>query len=60
MKNPWTCPQCGKETTDYPAICRRDDKTEICSECGTAQALADYHNWERQNMPDFLKSGEQK
>ena len=19
-----------------------------------------YHNWERQNMPDFLKSGEQK
>lgn len=42
MKNPWTCPHCGKETTDYPAICRRDNKTEICSECGTAQGLADH------------------
>jgi hypothetical protein len=42
MKNPWKCPQCGNETTDYPAICRRDNKTEICSACGTAQGLADF------------------
>jgi len=42
MKNPWTCPHCGKKTTDYPAICRRDNKTEICSKCGTAQAFQDF------------------
>lgn len=35
------CPKCGKEYTDYPAISRRDNKTEICSECGLAEALED-------------------
>ncbi len=34
------CPKCGKEYTGYPAISRTDNKTEICSECGTAEALA--------------------
>lgn len=35
------CPRCGKEYTDYPAISRCDNKTEICSECGLAEALED-------------------
>jgi len=36
------CPRCGKPYTDYPAISRRDNKTEICPECGTAEAFEDY------------------
>ena len=39
----WTCPNCEQETTDYPAICRRDNKTEICSECGEIQAIQDFN-----------------
>lgn len=39
---PWKCPRCGKETNDYPALSRTDNKTEICSQCGTDEAMA---NW---------------
>jgi predicted RNA-binding Zn-ribbon protein involved in translation (DUF1610 family) len=41
---PWICPKCGRETTDYPALSRRDNKTEICSACGTFEALEDWGN----------------
>lgn len=33
------CPICNKELGQYPAISRKDDKTKICSECGTLEAL---------------------
>jgi hypothetical protein len=35
------CPRCKKELKGFPAISRRDNKTEICSECGTDEALFD-------------------
>lgn len=38
----WICPRCGKETTDFPAISRTDNKTEICSQCGIDEAMS---NW---------------
>lgn len=34
-----TCPRCGKVYLDYPAISRKDNETEICPECGLAEAL---------------------
>ena len=34
------CPICGKEYTQRPAISRTDNKTSICPDCGTRQALA--------------------
>ena len=34
-----TCSKCGKTYTGYGAISREDNKTEICSECGTKEAL---------------------
>lgn len=40
----WICPRCGKETTEYPAISRTDNKTEICSQCGIDEAMS---NWIR-------------
>lgn len=48
---PWTCPRCGKETNDYPALSRTDNKTEICSQCGTDEAMANWiqHIKETQN-----------
>ena len=36
------CPKCKREIKGEPAISRRDNNTEICSNCGTAEALADF------------------
>ena len=49
----WVCPRCEKETMDYPAISRRDNKTEVCSLCGTAQALQDYFQCSREEADDM-------
>ena len=38
------CPVCGKEYTEYPAISRKDNQTEICPDCGIMEALDDYIN----------------
>lgn len=35
------CPKCFKEYDAYPALSRRDNKTEICPACGTREALED-------------------
>ncbi len=36
------CARCGKAITGYPAISRKDNRTEICSRCGTLEALEDF------------------
>ena len=33
------CPKCGKYYIGYPALSRKDNKTNICPECGVAEAL---------------------
>lgn len=33
------CPNCGAEYQGYPAISRKDNKTPICPDCGTREAL---------------------
>lgn len=33
------CPKCGKEYTGAPALCRLDNTTLVCPECGTREAL---------------------
>ena len=36
------CPRCHKKYKEYPALSRRDNKTHICPDCGTAEAFEDY------------------
>lgn len=36
------CPACGGPLTDHPALSRKDNKTLICPDCGTREALADF------------------
>lgn len=36
------CPTCNKEYSSYPALSRKDNKTEICSECGQKEAMESY------------------
>lgn len=33
------CPRCGKAYNDTPALSRADNKTLICQDCGTREAL---------------------
>ena len=33
------CPICGKTYYDYPATSRKDQKTDICPECGILESL---------------------
>lgn len=33
------CPICGKPYSGVPALSRTDNKTKICPDCGTRQAL---------------------
>ena len=34
-----TCPICGKECSEHPALSRVDGVTLICPDCGTREAL---------------------
>jgi len=36
------CPSCNKKYVGYPAISRKDNKTEICPSCGQEEAMLDY------------------
>jgi ribosomal protein S27AE len=58
MKN-WKCPRCQQVINDFPATSRRDNKTEICSQCGVAEAMADYYNLP-DNWLDMLEKSEPK
>ena len=35
------CPRCNSAITEFPALSRRDNKTDICSDCGLAEGLED-------------------
>ena len=39
------CPFCGRPYFGIGAISRRDNKTEICSECGTGEAMYDWFSY---------------
>jgi len=39
---PWVCPRCSRITHKYPALSRRDNKTEICADCGVDEAMFDF------------------
>lgn len=38
------CPKCKCHYIGYPAISRTDNKTEICQNCGTLEALQSFIN----------------
>jgi DNA-directed RNA polymerase subunit RPC12/RpoP len=37
--NKFKCARCGKTINKYPALSRVDNKTLLCPDCGTAEAL---------------------
>ena len=52
------CPICGREYDDYPAISRKDNKTEICPDCGIFEAVEAFveqtrKDWGEENEDDY-------
>lgn len=45
------CPRCKKDYEEYPALSRVDNKTNICSKCGTAEAMWDFANRGQKPLP---------
>ena len=37
------CPRCDDIMTEFPALSRRDNKTDICSNCGSVEAMEDFY-----------------
>lgn len=44
------CARCKKYIQGYPAISRRDNKTEICSKCGNLEALEDFIKYKKGDL----------
>ena len=42
------CARCGKAIVGYPALSRKDNKTMICSNCGTLEALEELMKYKEQ------------
>lgn len=42
MSGTKVCPRCDEPYRGYPALSRRDNKTDICSACGNAEAMNDF------------------
>lgn len=40
------CPKCGNYIQGHPALSRADNKTEICSNCGTLEALEVFEKYQ--------------
>ena len=43
------CPNCGNYYNGYPALSRKDNKTERCPDCGTKEALEEFYKYQKQN-----------
>jgi len=50
------CPRCNKKYTKFPALSRRDNKTYICPDCGTEEAMLDFFNSHKKEEMARLKT----
>jgi hypothetical protein len=48
------CPRCKETYYHFPALSRRDNKTDICSTCGVAEAIEDFRK-EKYEGPKYWK-----
>lgn len=49
------CVNCGRRYFGIGALSRRDNKTEICSQCGVEEAMFDYFNFEQQKKMKYYE-----
>ena len=44
------CPICKNLIIGYPAVSRKDNKTEICATCGIIEALEDFIKYQQEKI----------
>lgn len=47
------CPKCKNHIVGYPAISRKDNRTEICSNCGVLEALEAFIKYQKQQREEM-------
>jgi len=57
MKKVRVCPVCGKKYDGYPALSRKDNRTEICPDCGVVEALSAYFKFVEMAKKEGKKNG---
>ena len=59
MKETRICPVCGKEYSERPAVSRKDNRTLICPDCGTREALDTFGvpEEEKERIIDIIHKG---
>ena len=50
------CPRCSNDFSEHPALSRRDNKTEICSQCGIDEAMEDFIEFQRKVFSEINKN----
>lgn len=53
-KKIWICPRCSNHARGYGATSRRDNKTMICSCCGTEEAIFDFKVSEARKQGELI------
>lgn len=53
LEEPKICPRCKNNIIGYPSLSRKDNKTEICSECGTLEALEEFILYQKTNKVEL-------
>lgn len=48
------CARCGRAIVGYPALSRKDNRTEICSNCGTLEALEELMKYKKENKNETI------
>lgn len=56
MSDTKICPICKKRYFGHPAISRKDNKTEICPNCGINEAMEAYENHMKQKEEERRKT----
>ena len=57
------CPMCDNRFEGYPAVSRRDNETEICSDCGQWEAIESFRSGTKQQLArqyDALEADKQE
>ena len=54
------CPKCGNIIKNYPALSRRNNQTEICSNCGTLEAIEDFIKFQKKELKGGFRNGRKR
>lgn len=54
------CPKCKNYIQGYPALSRKDNRTEICSQCGVLEALEVFINYNQNKKKEIKQKNDKR